>query len=105
MFADDLEQLNTVCLQLPWSTISSSDICNYIVWNQIVWDKENDRKKKSCITPQELWTQFMFCCVLFMINFAHVLQGYFTGIGAIIWLPQCLWSDPDEYGSNEFITN
>ena len=27
--------------------------------------------------------------------FTHILQGYFTGIGAIIWLPQCQWSNLD----------
>ena len=24
-------------------------------------------------------------------------QGYFTGTGAIIWLPQCHWNNPEEY--------
>ena len=24
--------------------------------------------------------------------FTHILQGWFTGTGAIIWLPQCQWS-------------
>ena len=28
----------------------------------------------------------------------HILQGYFTGTGAIIWLPQCQWSNPEGYG-------
>ena len=32
--------------------------------------------------------------------FAHILQGCFTGIGAIIWLPQCQWSNPEWYGWN-----
>ena len=26
--------------------------------------------------------------------FTHILQGYFTGPGAILWLPQCQWSLP-----------
>ena len=30
----------------------------------------------------------------------HILQGYFTGTGAIIWLPQCQWSNPEGYGYN-----
>ena len=33
-----------------------------------------------------------------MVDFTHILQGYFTGTGAIIWLPQCKWSNPEEYG-------
>ena len=27
------------------------------------------------------------------VNFNHILQGYFTGPGAIIWLPRCHWSN------------
>ena len=38
----------------------------------------------------------LFCLVL--IDFTHILQGGFTGIGAIIRLPQCQWSYPEEYG-------
>ena len=30
--------------------------------------------------------------------FTHILQGRFTGTGAIIWLPQCQWNDPEGYG-------
>ena len=28
----------------------------------------------------------------------NILQGCFTGTGAIIWLPQCPWSNPAGYG-------
>ena len=37
------------------------------------------------------------CCVSFLANCTHILQGYFTGTGAIIWLPQCQWSNPEGY--------
>ena len=30
--------------------------------------------------------------------FTHLLQGYISGTGAIIWLPQCQWNNPEEYG-------
>ena len=30
--------------------------------------------------------------------FTHILQGCFTGSGAIIWLPQCQWSNPEDMG-------
>ena len=30
--------------------------------------------------------------------FIHILQGYCTGTGAILWLPQCQWSNPEGYG-------
>ena len=32
------------------------------------------------------------------INFTHLLQSCFTDTGAIIWLPQCQWSNPERYG-------
>ena len=34
-----------------------------------------------------------------LVNLTHILQGYFTGTGAIIWLPQCQWSNPEDKGS------
>ena len=49
----------------------------------------------------------MLCFVMVMLlvlsrytwfEFAHILQGCFTGTGAILWLPQCQWSNPEEYG-------
>ena len=40
----------------------------------------------------------VFCWNLVLVDFTHILQGYITGTGAIIWLPQCQWSNPDAYG-------
>ena len=37
----------------------------------------------------------VFCCGLVAVDFTHIRQGYFTGIGAIQWLP--LWSNPERY--------
>ena len=39
----------------------------------------------------------VFCCGLGPGFFAHILQGYFTDTGAIVWLPQSQWSNPEEY--------
>ena len=47
---------------------------------------------------------FLFVSVIFYFIgdicdvFTCILQGYFTGTGAIIWLPQCQWSKLEEYG-------
>ena len=41
-----------------------------------------------------------FCCDLVHADFTHILQGYFTGTGAII----CQWSDPEGYGSMDHTT-
>ena len=40
----------------------------------------------------------VFGCGYVSTNFTHILQGYFTGTGAILWLPQCQWSNPEGYG-------
>ena len=40
----------------------------------------------------------MLCCGLLLVDFIHIFQGYFTGTGAIIWLPQWQWSNPIGYG-------
>ena len=48
-------------------------------------------------------------CFVFLSNilmdlhaaFTHILQDYFTGTVAIIWLPQCQWSNPEIYGLNQ----
>ena len=55
----------------------------------------------------------VFCFVVVMILFlvdshnalTHVLQGYFAGIGVIIWLPQCQWSNPEGHGLNNLTSN
>ena len=49
-------------------------------------------------TSLEKRTRFMlyiFCLVLG--NFTHIFQGYFTGFGAIVWLPQSQWNNPEGY--------
>ena len=48
---------------------------------------------------------YMCYCVVLCYNFvlfkwSHFLQGYLTDTGAVmapIWLPQCQWSNPEEY--------
>ena len=37
--------------------------------------------------------------------FTHIFQGCFTGTGAIIWLPQYQWSNPEIHGQNRPIPN
>ena len=45
----------------------------------------------------------VFCFVVVLSTFSgdscdifiHIFQACFTGTGAIIWLPQCLWSNPE----------
>ena len=35
----------------------------------------------------------MYLC----LDVYHILQGYLTDIGAIVWLPQYQWGNPSEY--------
>ena len=43
----------------------------------------------------------LWLCYHLLINscdvFTYILQGCFTGTGAIIWLPHCQWSNPEKY--------
>ena len=49
--------------------------------------------------------RIMLCCGFVKSHFIYNLQGYFTGTGAIIWLPtgaiiwlpQHQWSNPEGY--------
>ena len=54
-------------------------------------------------TSLETCTRFVLSFVLFWFGsgwFTHILQDCFTGIRAILWwLPQCLWSKIEAYGS------
>ena len=56
--------------------------------------------------PQNMTTVLLLFALFFISSvliglyggFTHILQGYFTGTGAIIWLPQCQWSNPEGHG-------
>ena len=60
--------------------------------------------KCLCSTPHSICTQFSYMLLMLCGGcllkdncdiFTHILQGYFTGTGAIIRLPQCKWSNPE----------
>ena len=50
--------------------------------------------------------RYVSCFVLAVVSghvmsfhlFTHILQGCVNGPGASTWLPQCQWSNPEEYG-------
>ena len=49
---------------------------------------------------QKICTRFLLCCALLWLYIdwiSHIHQAYFTGTGAIVRLPQCQQSNPDEY--------
>ena len=45
-----------------------------------------------------LWAYYQFLEVDPCDVFSQILQGCFTCTGAITWLPQCQWSNPQECG-------
>ena len=60
-------------------------------------------------SPWNIHMAFVVLCLLwlyygFLVDsyhpFSHILQGYFTGTGAIM-LPQCQWSNPEGYGLSQ----
>ena len=64
-------------------------------------------KSEPYSISQEICTRFVVLCFVvvmqsFIMNshevFIHIHQGCFTGTGAIVRLPQCQWSKPEEYG-------
>ena len=53
---------------------------------------------------QELCAQFMISCILLWMGITTCsLQDYFTGIGIMIWLPQCQQGKLQEYGCVDHI--
>ena len=48
-------------------------------------------------TCRGIGTQFVLSCVLLWFGLTHNLQGYFTGTGAILRLPQCQWSNHEHH--------
>ena len=45
------------------------------------------------------WYIYILCYGSGIDDSIHILQGCSIGTGAIIWLPQCQWSNPAEYVS------
>ena len=65
----------------------------------VVWMNNAYRNKKPSPSPKHVLkiiqtSRFvvLYCGIL---PFTHILQCYFTGTGAIVWLPQCQWSNSE----------
>ena len=67
-----------------------------------VWDGEIIWTWTGCVLTAMRYSCVVITLYPFVLDshnlFTHILQGYFTGTGAIIWLPQCQWSNPEGYG-------
>ena len=43
------------------------------------------------ISSQELWTWFKLAVIFYHLILTDIIQGYFIGTKAVLWLPWCLW--------------
>ena len=55
-----------------------------------------------CALFSFVWVTKYFVVDLYN-RLTHILQDCFTGTGAIMWLPQCQWSNPEKYGWNQLV--
>ena len=92
----DFSRLNVITDYIPVLYISQ---VSFIIFMNTWWVNG-----KICVWILGPWNCthslacVLFCHALVMVDFYHILQGYFTGTGAIIWLPQCQWSNPEGDG-------
>ena len=63
--------------------------------------------RRRTVYPKKYAHGFVVLCFVVVMQslimnshevFIHIHQGCFAGTGAIVRLPQCQWSKPDEYG-------
>ena len=89
--------LKSLCINLDKTTQRHE---RYLIWS-LLWSNVNTvYPKKKCAGFVVLFS--VVVTQAFIMNshevFIHIHQGCFAGAGAIVRLPQCQWSKPDEYG-------
>ena len=100
-------------VNLYWILISFKHGSLYIeqhltcLWMQMLASYYHFLCLACTVYPKKYTHGFVVLCFVvvmqsFIINshevFIHIHQGCFAGTGAIVRLPQCQWSKPDEYG-------
>ena len=74
-------------------------------WNKLPCVHSKEAQNTYLSNYNAFWQShtwlILFCSFvcLAQMNIILIPQGYFTGTGAIIWLFQCWWSNPEEYGN------
>ena len=110
LFPAEYKQWRTEYMSNITTTINIDDYylnqcCNIVDWilgNKLKWNFNQNTTIFIYEDAFEKWRPF---CLGLNVLFTHVFRGCFTGIGAIIWIPQCLWSNPAGYGWNLLIHN
>ena len=96
--------LRTKCRYFDGATLSSLPVPEFVgFFLQLALQP----RTKITVYPKKYAHDFVVLCFVvvmqsFIMNsheaFIHIHQGCFAGTGAIVRLPQCQWSKPDEYG-------
>ena len=105
----DQPELQTCSGSMAWWVQGST------LWVQPTDKGRNRQNKPHWNVPRNIHkyqTRLLLICRGYVIScdlfhsFNYILQGCFTGTGAIIWLTQCQWSNPEGCGSypNQNIT-
>ena len=77
----------------PFDDVTMSDDKVSIISRfSAVYNREPKTMHSIDVYIWETCTKIALCRVVVPADFTHILQGYFTVTGAILWLPQCQWS-------------
>ena len=90
----------------PWISPWIKSISNEI---DITIHNSGNKHQNNRVVSTETVRHSSTYIILYVLNgfmlSIPILQDYFTGTGAILWLPQCQWSNPERYGWNQPILN
>ena len=90
------QKKSDVCFPMDWNLYSNTKIKS--PW-ELNWKTPHHNalrekcSQKYTVHPKKYADGSGFV----VLDFTHILQSYFTDTGAIIWLPQCQWSNPEGY--------
>ena len=82
-------EIQSPCTALSWRLAKACrQGCAQRLWKSLS-RASSSHGSPCCITYQ-------FVAVWYQSMFTSIPQGYYTGTGAIVGLPQCQWSNPEE---------
>ena len=93
--------LSFITIDSHWLNLKPKVVQTYCFLNHDLINQVKFFKVDTYSISQEICTRFLLCCALLWLYidwFSHIHQAYFIGTVAIVRLPQCQQSNPDEYG-------
>ena len=96
---DPMSASEAICsiVVVPPSSTLSRDVPDFRSFTSIL-DRLHGVHPKKYVHC--LWF-VLFGCGSALVDFTHILQDYLTSTGAVERLPQCQWSNPEEYGQKD----